>query len=812
MFNLIRYEFIKLFQKRKLIIFLLFLCIINVGVFAYVQNLNTNIPPSAYHQLQNDLQQINNNERYTFIKNQYETYHAYLIIEELMNLRLHEKDNQYMIDSILTDYPNIEEKYGKRYQENHTPYYTSDLESEVSFFKEVLQEFQLLNDYPAYIRNIQEKAETISQISIFQTSDSLEQKNIQKTAQDYQSLINTPIVYESEKGIFTALSFPATSFFIMLSMMVLVSSLILEEKEKKLFSIIKITPQGQYPTMIAKCFVMFVVIGIITSLMIFGQFIYASIIYGLGDLSRSVQSLSHYYQCPFAIDVQQFIGLFILIKWLAASLIGLIMLFIATLSKNKVLAVIMSFAVIMIEYILYLFIPSLDSLYLLKYFNIIAILQTDAFFQIYRNVYLFGNLMSLQMFILVGLLCLLMFFVLINILVYHYKRNMALEMIEFPHFFCLKHVSLSLFFQECYKIFSIQKVFILCILCIGIQCYQYQHISIYVDNEERTYQQYMQKLSGALTKEKEQWILDVQKHYQDLNQQLADISNKRQAGLITQIQANMMQIQIEEQLRGEQVFQKVLEQFHDIQAHPQKQFVYPTAYQQYFIETHWTFMPILLCCLFVIIGLCQVTTYEYQNQMNRITQMTSKGNHDLLRIKCYLAIMIGILFLLIVSLPPLFLIHKTYGFSSLFAPAFSLADLSIFPSWISVGMLCLINFLLKIEAIIVIVIGMMSIGVKVRNHLLTLFISLCIFLLPLLFAYGGYHFLDSLSLYPLFFSGQFVSTYGGLLQILFSFVGYSVFALFGLRYLYKNYQRSEEFHLRYPIKKVEIIDKIKSSK
>lgn len=107
---------------------------------------------------------------------------------------------------------------------------------------------------------------------------------------------------------------------------------------------------------------------------------------------------------------------------------------------------------------------------------------------------------------------------------------------------------------------------------------------------------------------------------------------------------------------------------------------------------------------------------------------------------------------------------------------------------------------------------MMSIGVKVRNHLLTLFVSLCIFLLPLLFAYGGYHFLDSLSLYPLFFSGQFVSTYGGLLQILFSFVGYSVFALFGLRYLYKNYQRSEEFQLRYPIKKVKIIDKIKSSK
>ena len=258
----------------------------------------------------------------------------------------------------------------------------------------------------------------------------------------------------------------------MLSMMLLVSSLILEEKEKKLFSIIKITPQGQYPTMIAKCFVMFVVIGIITSLMIFGQFIYASIIYGLGDLSRSVQSLSHYYQCPFAIDVQQFIGLFILIKWLAASLIGLIMLFFATLSKNKVLAVIMSFAVIMIEYILYLYSFLRFLIFTKKYFNIIAILQTDAFFQIYRNVYLFGNLMSLQMFILVGLLCLLILFVLINILVYHYKQKYGFRNDRIPIFSIQNMYLYHCFSKNVIKYFQFKSLHIVYFM------YRYSMLSI----------------------------------------------------------------------------------------------------------------------------------------------------------------------------------------------------------------------------------------------------------------------------------------------------------------------------------------------
>ncbi len=69
----------------------------------------------------------------------------------------------------------------------------------------------------------------------------------------------------------------------------------------------------------------------------------------------------------------------------------------------------------------------------------------------------------------------------------------------------------------------------------------------------------------------------------------------------------------------------------------------------------------------------------------------------------------------------------------------------------------------------IIIIGIFAIGIKVRNHLLTLFMSICLFLLPLLFAYGGYHFIDFISLYPLLFHGQFVSNIEGLLQILFSF-------------------------------------------
>ena len=39
----------------------------------------------------------------------------------MTTLRLNVQDNQYMIDSILSDFPDVEEKYGKLYKEKNFP-------------------------------------------------------------------------------------------------------------------------------------------------------------------------------------------------------------------------------------------------------------------------------------------------------------------------------------------------------------------------------------------------------------------------------------------------------------------------------------------------------------------------------------------------------------------------------------------------------------------------------------------------------------------------------------------------------------------
>lgn len=786
MFDIILYEFKKIWLKKSLVIFLLLLSLANMGIFIYEQYVSSIYPPSTYRALEEQLQAIPNNQRYDFINEQYQRFNAFYQLERLAALRLDQAKNKYQIDTILEQYPDLEKEYALSYKQDHLPKYTSTLESEVQFLKSIKEEFTTLHQYPEYIATIQQKAKTISSISVFQSSIKKEQKNIEKTAKDYQGLSDIVITYESEKGITSIVSFNITSFLIILGMMVLTTTMILEEKEKNLFSIIKITPNGQYPTLLAKCLVMTITVLLLTIVMVLGQVVSASILYGIGDVTRSIQSLASFLHCFYDINVWQFLLCFILVKWLAASVLGFVILLISLVLNNKMLVMLVTLIIVIIEYMLYVCIPPLSTFYLFKYINIISILQTDSFFQIYRNVQLFHHLVSLQTIIVSTLIIGMITLIIVNTLIYHYKQNMSIQPIKLPFPIYRRPPNASLLWQELYKMLSLQKVMVILVVSLGMQYYQYQNMHIYLDSNTKLYQQYMQKLEGPLTTDKEQFLLNEQVHYQELEEQLLNISKKHEEGLITKSQATQMQSQIEQQMLGKEVFQEIFQQYQEIKEHPQRQFVLPYAYTQYFIETSRTFLPTVLLCISCLIAFSNIFCYEYQNQMHKITQATILGNHHILWIKYALSLCIGLLLFVISMLPTLLLLQQTYGFSSWFASITSIAQLTNLPETMTIATGCIISILLKLFSITVMITCIHAIGVKTRNQILTLFISVCVFLFPLLLTMGGFHLLDNFSLYPLLFVGQYIT--GDKIQILLSFIGYGVMLIYALKTLLKDYQ------------------------
>lgn len=780
------FEFQKVFQKKNLILFLTMICVFNIAVFIYDQRLNPLFPSSSYQSLQMKLDEIPNHQRYEYIKNEYEKYHAYQVIETLQQLQKDRSKNQGLIDSILAENQNID-KYRSLYQQDHQTYYTDSIEAEEAFLKEIYDEFEILHQHSKYLQDIQDKAKTISSISIFQKNNDFSQKNIQKTAEDYQELFHVELTYESQKGINDALSFPMTNLLIMIAMFILASSMIIDEKEKKLFSIIKITPKGQWQLMLSKTIVMVIMVGIMSMIMICSQLIYMYFTVGLGDLSRTLQSLASYNECSYSLNVWQFICIFLFIKWIATSFIGVMMMWLLILMDHQLISLLLIMTVIIIELILYLVISPLHFLYLLKYINLMSFLQIDSLFQVYRNVDFFGHPLSLQWLMICVLIIGFISSIVLCVLTYQYKKNMTIIPIKWTLPFKHMKVSHSLFIHEVYKITMIQRLLFICVICIGLQIYQYHEITIYRNQATITYMEYMKKLEGKLTLKKEQWINQEKEFYDALHKQEELIIKRKDNKEISEQQANQLLNRINQELENEEIFSQVLDQYQRVKDDPRCEFVIPFAYQSLFLQDTWTLIPTLLLCLFLIIGTSQVFLYDYQNNVQRITLITVNGKQKMIQYKFMISVIICLIFLLIFAFPLYVLFQHAYGFSSLSASVISIEQLAFLPADMSIAIACLLSLMLDLFAVICMIFVMFALSLKVRNHILTCFISLFIFLVPLLLSYGGFHLLDPISLYPLLMNGQYVQDHSHMIQLFCSFIGYLVFMIYSIRYIYKHY-------------------------
>ena len=96
--------------------------------------------------------------------------------------------------------------------------------------------------------------------------------------------------------------------------------------------------------------------------------------------------------------------------------------------------------------------------------------------------------------------------------------------------------------------------------------------------------------------------------------------------------------------------------------------------------------------------------------------------------------------------------QQKYGFHHLDASVLSISELVCLPSWLHLGMLMIIDFLLKIIATICLVMILLALGLYFKNAMLTLLVSLFVFVLPLSLVIMDISWIKVLSLYPLFCS------------------------------------------------------------
>ena len=324
-------------------------------------------------------------------------------------------------------------------------------------------------------------------------------------------MLDTNISFLPSKGIEKFTSLGMTDVFIVLLIFVISTIIIFEEREKNLLILIKSTKNGRTKTILSKIIVMFIIIVGITLIMYLINFTYYGINIGYGNLNNSLQSLSTFIYSTLQIKIWQYLILFIITKILVFCIISLMILIISSTAKNNASSYIAFIAIFGISFLLYKTIDPISKYNIFKVINIINLIEVNSIYKIYINLNLLGNMKNVLTLSLYFAIILFIAGAFINLYIFNKKRAFNLKesfiLNKIRGIAILKpKTSKNLFYNEAYKLLITNKVLIMLALFVVFQVYSFSNNTKTISFNEDIYRNYMEILSGRLTKEKQDFI------------------------------------------------------------------------------------------------------------------------------------------------------------------------------------------------------------------------------------------------------------------------------------------------------------------
>ncbi len=249
---------------------------------------------------------------------------------------------------------------------------------------------EYLLGYRDYLEGIQAQAKQQSQVGIFSTGKGFSQRNLTKTAKDFEGLEEVEISFGSNSGVESWLNFDFNDYAYLIAIIVIVLAF-LEERKKGLWSAVRSCRYGRLPLGLSR-------LGILASAAVgFAILIYGSTLLtalgingGLSGLDRPLQSLESFRTCAVRTTVSGWILRYFAVKIASGMLIGLLLWCLLGSVANIQFSLSVLIGILAGEYILYEFLPVQSIFNVVKYFNLFSYVHTADLYTDYLNISLFG--------------------------------------------------------------------------------------------------------------------------------------------------------------------------------------------------------------------------------------------------------------------------------------------------------------------------------------------------------------------------------------------------------------------------------------
>ena len=682
--GILLHECMKVWKNKKFLMFLTSMLFLNVFALWY-STLSDDYTPStfSYIKLENKLSNLKDEEKIKYI-----------------------------------------EKYVDDLSEDSKLQYTENYMKETTLLNQTLDEVKTVVNYNEFLDKIQNQASLLSGVSIFNSSSGNEfsDKNIVKTAKDYKKMVGVSPTYENSKGIEVATQFQITDILIILSICVIIYVLVFYEKEKNLTSIIRVTNYGRLCTGICKL-LSFEISCIFLCILFYGEnLIYSFARLPMPNLWSLIQSMSPFVTSTLDVSIGIYLLIYFIGKAVGFMVIGNIMFLIALYSNYVFLPYLVTGFMIMISYVMSNLIEATSNLAVFKYFNLIGILDINKVFGSYLNINIFNEPVNYRDFWLIFTSVGLIILSILIVTSYCKMRNTSVKSISFKGKCFKPHT--SLFVHEAYKILIMKKGIMIIVLFILGSGYFYSNHDYYLSGGELTYKEYMNKLEGPLSREKEVFLKKEKKKYKEAIRKTEEIEDMYNNEEITMLESMNLKEKYERILINYPIFEKVWKKYEFVKENPESEFVYDSGYKLLF-NTKDNSMKVAVILYFatIIFTMSSVFPMEYSNSQYKLLRPTLVGVKKINYVKIGISSILAIL-IMIITLGSRFIhICKYYELNNMGAKSISLLGTEFWGSQISIGLLLAIIYIGLLLFSLVVMGIILSISKKMKNSIYTIVIS-----------------------------------------------------------------------------------------
>ena len=695
-------------------------------------------------------------------------------------------------------------RYQEIYESGEYLRYTDNLYSERSLVRALLQDVQRIEDHTATLEAVIQEAKMKTSVAIFAKPGTFSYRSQLATIEKFESLLYIQPTFDISDGVLKAQQSAVTDLIALLMILFLCTELVVTEHKNGMLPILRATRKGRLPLILSKATVTFVLAFFIAAALWLVNLGYCAYAYGLGDLSRPVQSLDGFTASTLEMSVGQYLVFRFIAKWLLYGIVGLLCLVMGLVWQGAMPTWLTVGGFLGVEYILVRTIEPISNWNILKYVNLSNLIFEYDWLAEYRNLNFFGY--PAEVLLVSCLLLVLALAVSVAVLCWLFckKRIRTLPRpklrIGWPKWLPRPGKSVHIANHESWKLLVECGVLFVLALFLILNLQDPRVVSY--STEELYYKNYMEILAGPMNEDKEAYIQSEIARFNGIYEQMAQLQMDAAEGKINQSDLEYLIMPLERALKAEEVLNnRILPQRDRLLALQEEGkegwFVYEKGYSYLFGDnTHEKTSAATMVLAASILCFAGLYPLETTSGMLPLLNIYAKGRRKTAATKLILCALVTALLFVIAQIPDYRYVAKNFDFPALSAPLCSLESFSGWsdriPIWGGIAVFELLRFMSCLTLTMLIVL----LSVWVSNQIITMSVSVGLMLLPMLLHLLDINFLDKVSVFlPL--TGTELLTWQGsftkaLLYYGITFAAGLAAVILTLRYAHNGYRMNKK--------------------